>query len=126
MSEKLIFNCTYGKEEPERATLPFVAANIAATAGQDAVVLCTIEAVWLGTVGGTDGIARPGLPVLDDLYQEFVENGGTVWICGACAKNCPVTAISVQSGVGCVTAIIRGAIRGTEPDCDCAGNSTCC
>ena len=46
--------------------------------------------------------------------------------CGACAKNCPVTAISVQSGVGCVTAIIRGAIRGTEPDCDCAGNSTCC
>ena len=47
MSEKLIFNCTYGKEEPERATLPFVAANIAATAGQDAVVLCTIEAVLL-------------------------------------------------------------------------------
>ena len=60
MSEKLIFNCTYGKEDPERATLPFVAANIAATAGQDAVVLCTIEAVWLGTEGGTDGIAQPG------------------------------------------------------------------
>jgi len=30
MSDKLIFNCTYGKEDPERATLPFVAANIAA------------------------------------------------------------------------------------------------
>jgi predicted peroxiredoxin len=52
MSDKLIFNCTYGREDPERATLPFVAANIAATAGQDAVVLCTIEAVWLGTEGG--------------------------------------------------------------------------
>ena len=77
MSEKLIFNCTYGKEEPERATLPFVAANIAATAGQDAVVLLTIEAVWLGTDGGTDGIAQPGLPVLDDLYQEFIDNGGS-------------------------------------------------
>ena len=24
MSEKLIFNCTHGKEDPERATLPFV------------------------------------------------------------------------------------------------------
>ena len=46
--------------------------------------------------------------------------------CGACAKNCPVMAISVQSGVGCLTAIIQGAIRGTEPDCDCVGNSTCC
>jgi len=86
MSEKLIFNCTYGKEEPERATLPFVAANIAATAGQDAVVLCTIEAVWLGTTGGTDGIAQPGLPVLDDLYQQFIDKGGTGWVCGACAK----------------------------------------
>lgn len=86
MSEKLIFNCTYGKEEPERATLPFVAANIAAIAGQDSVVLLTIEAVWLGTIGGTDGIAQPGLPALGDLYQEFIDNGGSVWLCGACAK----------------------------------------
>jgi uncharacterized protein len=86
MSEKLIFNCTYGKAEPERATLPFVAANIAAAAGQDAIVLCTIEAVWIGTSGGTDGIAQPGLPVLGDLYAEFIDNGGQVWLCGACAK----------------------------------------
>ncbi|HET9722352.1 MAG TPA: DsrE family protein [Actinomycetota bacterium] len=86
MSEKLIFNCTHGKEDPERATLPFVAANIAATAGQDSVVLCTIEGVWLGTEGGTDGIASPGLPALSDLFAEFVENGGQVWLCGACTK----------------------------------------
>lgn len=86
MSEKLIFNCTHGKEDPERATLPFVAANIAATAGQDSVVLCTIEGVWLGTEGGTDGIASPGLPALGDLFAEFVENGGQVWLCGACTK----------------------------------------
>jgi hypothetical protein len=44
------------------------------------VVLCTIEAVWLGTEGGTDGIAQPGLPVLRDLYQEYVNNGGQVWL----------------------------------------------
>ena len=86
MSEKLIFNCTHGKEDPERATLPFVAANIAATAGQEAVVLCTVDAVWLGTEGGTDGIAYSGLPVLDDLYKEFVDNGGQLWLCGACTK----------------------------------------
>jgi predicted peroxiredoxin len=86
MSDKLIFNCTAGKESPERATLPFVAANIAAAAGQDAYVLCTIDAVWLGTEGGTDGIAQPGLPVLSELYREFVDNGGHVWLCGACTK----------------------------------------
>jgi NAD-dependent dihydropyrimidine dehydrogenase PreA subunit len=46
--------------------------------------------------------------------------------CGACAKNCPVTAISVHAGVGCLTAIIRGAILGTEPDCDCRADQMCC
>ena len=87
MSETLIFNCTHGKEAPERATLPFVAANVAAIAGRDAVVLCTVDAVWLGTEGGTEEVAQEGLPaLLDDLYQEFVDNGGQVWLCGACTK----------------------------------------
>jgi uncharacterized protein len=86
MSDKLIFNCTFGKAEPERATLPFLAANIAATAGQQAVVLCTIDAVWLGTAGGADGVESPGLPKLCELLADFVGNGGEVWLCGACTK----------------------------------------
>src|SRR5947207_10714217 len=86
MSDTLIFNCTHGKEDPERATLPLVAANIAAAAGQEAVVLCTSEAVWLGTEAGTDGIAQPGLPVLAELHREFMDNGGEVWLCGECTK----------------------------------------
>jgi predicted peroxiredoxin len=98
MSEKLIFNCTHGKEDPERATLPFVAANIAAAAGQDAVVLCTVDAVWLGTSDGSDGIAQPGLPVLADLYQEFIDNGGEVWLCGACTKPRGITEDRVTKG----------------------------
>jgi NAD-dependent dihydropyrimidine dehydrogenase PreA subunit len=46
--------------------------------------------------------------------------------CGACAKNCSEDAISVDSGVGCATGIIIGAIRGTEPTCDCSDDVTCC
>lgn len=46
--------------------------------------------------------------------------------CGACARNCAFGAIAVRAGVGCVTAIIRGAIHGTEPDCGCSGSPTCC
>lgn len=109
MSEKLIFNCTYGSDSPERATLPFVAANIAATAGQDAVVLCTIDAVWLGTVGGTAGIASEGLPVLADLYQTFIANGGQVWLCGACAKPRGIGDDRLADG-----ALIVGAARVVE------------
>lgn len=85
MTDKLLFNCSYNTDA-ERATLPFVAANIAAIAGQTSIVLCTIDAVWLGTNGGTDGIAADGLPKLADLYNEFVDNGGEVWLCGACTN----------------------------------------
>lgn len=109
MSEKLIFNCTYGAENPERATLPFVAANIAAAAGQEAVVLCTIEAVRLGTNGGTDDIASPGLPALKDLYNEFIGNGGTVWLCGACTKPRNITEDQVAKG-----SMIIGAAKVVE------------
>jgi len=116
MSEKLIFNCTYGKEEPERATLPFIAANIAAAAGQDAIVLCTIEAVWLGTRGGTDGIAQPGLPVLDDLYAEFIDNGGQVWLCGACAKPRGITEERLVKGSTIVGAakVVEEVVAGAK------------
>lgn len=109
MSDKLLFNCTNGREHPERATLPFVAANVAATAGQEAVVLCTIEAVWLGTEGGTEGIAADGLPALSDLYREFIDNGGRVWLCGACTKPRNISEDLVAKG-----ATIVGAAKVVE------------
>lgn len=62
--------------------------------------------------------------VLD--HKAHIQDRDVRMECGACAKNCPSGAIAVTSGVGCVTAILCGAIRGTEPDCDCSGNSPCC
>lgn len=46
--------------------------------------------------------------------------------CGACARNCPVEAITVEAGVGCAIAVIKGALRGTEPSCDCTDSDACC
>ena len=109
MSEKLIFNCTAGAEDPERATLPFIAANVAASAGQDAVVLCTIEAVRLGTNGGTDGVAYEGIPALADVYAEFIDNGGQVWLCGVCTKPRGITEDDCAKG-----AVIVGAAKVVE------------
>ena len=116
MSDKLIFNCTYGKADPERATLPFVAANIAAIAGQEAVVLCTIDAVWLGTDGGTEGITQEGLPVLNELYADFVGNGGEVWLCGACTKPRGITEEQVGKGATIVGAakVVEEVIAGAK------------
>ncbi|MGH2632159.1 MAG: DsrE family protein [Tepidiformaceae bacterium] len=109
MNEKLIFTCTHGPEEAERATLPFVAANIAATAGQEAIVLCTIDAVWLGLAEKRSGVASPGLPGLPALYDEFVRNGGAVWLCGACTKPRGITEEQLSAG-----AIIVGAAKVVE------------
>ncbi len=53
---------------------------------------------------------------------------GACMECGACALNCPADAISVDAGVGCANAVIRGMLRGTEPSCACSGSdgSSCC
>lgn len=116
MSDKLIFHCTHGRDEPERATLPFVAANIAAVTGQQAIVLCTIDAVWLGTQGGTDGIAQQGLPVLEDLYREFIDNGGQVWLCGACTKPRGITEEQLVKGATIVGAakVVEEVVAGAK------------
>jgi NAD-dependent dihydropyrimidine dehydrogenase PreA subunit len=48
--------------------------------------------------------------------------------CGACQMNCPTGALSVNSGVGCATALINGALTGNE-SCGCGGDdceNSCC
>jgi NAD-dependent dihydropyrimidine dehydrogenase PreA subunit len=41
--------------------------------------------------------------------------------CGACRLNCIKNAISVESGVGCASAMIRAALLGLkEPECSCS------
>ena len=45
--------------------------------------------------------------------------------CGACAINCLSGAITVEAGVGCAYAIIKGSLTGSEPTCGCS-SGTCC
>jgi ferredoxin len=45
--------------------------------------------------------------------------------CGACAMNCLSGAMTVEAGVGCAYAIIKGSLTGSEPTCGCS-SGTCC
>ena len=112
----LIFTCAHGRDDPERAILPFVAANTAAIAGQEAVVLLTIEGVWLGTEGAADGVALEGFPDLTSLYSEFVDNGGEIWLCGTCAKPRGITEAQLAKGAKITGAanIIEHVINGAK------------
>ena len=91
MSETMLFPCSHFEDEPERATVPFIAAATAAVSGQAAVVVCTVEAVHLGVPGGPERIEVEGMPPLVDLQKQFVDGGGEIWLCSACATKRGIT-----------------------------------
>jgi ferredoxin len=39
--------------------------------------------------------------------------------CGACVVNCVAGALTVEAGVGCASAILKGWITRSEPSCGC-------
>ena len=86
MATTIMTNCTCGKDNPERATLPFIVANVAASADQPAIVLLTIEGVWVATKGYAEGIHKEGFQPLKEIIESFVANSGQIWACGACTK----------------------------------------
>ncbi len=83
---RILINCTHGREDPERATLPFIVGNVAASADQEAVVLLTVEGVRNATKGYADLVCKEGFQPLKEVMDSFVANGGQIWACGACAK----------------------------------------
>jgi len=60
--------------------------------------------------------------VIEDKKAHIIDRDACME-CGACALNCPCEAISVQAGVGCAAAIIRGKLKNGEP---CCGDDGCC
>lgn len=66
-------------------------------------------------------------------HRVFVMEGGKAYIanknrcieCGACTLNCPASALSVNAGVGCASAIVKSWFNGATVSCDCGGSSCC-
>lgn len=60
--------------------------------------------------------------------KAIIKNIDNCMECGACALNCSFGALTVQSGVGCASAIINGILNNTEPTCGCSEttNDGCC
>jgi uncharacterized protein len=101
---RLLINCTHGEDDPERATLAFVVGNVAAAADQETIVLLTIEGVWLATNGCAGRIHKEGFQPLTDVMGSFLDNGGQIWACGACAKPRGITEADLVPGARIVTA----------------------
>jgi predicted peroxiredoxin len=99
---------THGNDDVERASLAFVVANTALNSNQRTTVLLTIEGVWIATQRYSDGLQAHGFAPLSALMQQFVDNGGELWVCGACAKPRDITQEQLVEGaqiVGAATAV---------------------
>jgi uncharacterized protein len=107
MGQVMLHN-THGKDDVERASLAFLVGNVARNSNQDATVLLTIEGVWVATKGYADGLQANGFAPLSELLQQFIDAGGRVWVCGACAKPRNITQADLVEGaeiIGAATAV---------------------
>ncbi len=101
---KILINCTHGKEDPERAILPFVVGNVSVTADQETTVLLTIDGVWNATRGYADSVQQEGFQPLREVMEAFIANGGQVWACGACTNPRGIVQEDLVEGAKIVTA----------------------
>ena len=105
MSKVMIHN-THGKDDLERATLAFIVANAALTAGQESIVLLTVDGVWLAKRGYADGLQAEGFNPIGELISSYLSNGGQVWVCGVCVKPRNITADDLIEGTQIVGAAV--------------------
>jgi predicted peroxiredoxin len=83
---KLVVSITFGKDNPDKATIGMVVANAGVASGQETIAFFSSEGVYLGKKGYADDIREEGFAPLKDLLDSFVDNGGTLWFCAPCCK----------------------------------------
>ncbi len=87
-AEKILYISTHGKEDLERAAMPFVLGNAALAMDVQATVILQGEAVFVAKKGFVDDMPRGGgFPPIKKLIQDFVELGGKVWVCMPCIES---------------------------------------
>lgn len=104
MEKQLVIHCTAGKEDAEKATLPFIVANVSVTADKDTIVFLTQEGVRIATKGYAGQIQKEGFAPLKETLDSFISNGGKLWACGACTKPRGITEADLIEGAKIVTA----------------------
>ncbi len=86
MTGKFCVSVTNAKNDTDRATVGFVVANAAVGSDQETLVFVSTEGVRLAEEGYADDIQEEGFAPLKELMTNFVEAGGTIWVCSPCFK----------------------------------------
>ncbi|MDF1508098.1 DsrE family protein [Robertmurraya sp. DFI.2.37] len=86
MSGKFLVSITNASNDGDKATVGFVVANAAVASGQETVVFLNVEGAYLAAKGYAEDINEEGFAPLKELMNQFVEAGGTLWVCSPCYK----------------------------------------
>lgn len=92
-----LVNSSFGPEDMERATVPFILACAAANRGPARAFL-TGDALNLVVKDRADGLVAEGYAPVADLIAEFVEKGGIIWVCKVCAAVMNITQDDLIAG----------------------------
>jgi uncharacterized protein len=106
---KILVYGSHGADDPERATLAFIAGNTAIASDHQTVVFLTVEGVRLATKGYADDIHKEGFAPALDLIRDYISAGGVLIACAACCKPRNITDADLIEG-----AEIAGAARLVE------------
>lgn len=97
-NQKILVNCQDGDNNVERATIAFILA-VTASKSCETAVFVTSDASNLCVKGGCDGLVAEGYEPLSNLVEAFISNGGSVWLCPACAKAKGISEDDLLAGV---------------------------
>ncbi len=84
MTRKLVLMVTHGPEHAEAATIPFVLAVAAQSAGVEVVMGFQIDGVRLLQRGVAEKVAAPNFVPLKELMDIYRAGGGVFYACGPC------------------------------------------
>ena len=86
MAGKFCISLTCAKDDTDKSTVAFVIGNAAVGSEKETVVFLTTEGVRWSQKGFADDVHEEGFMPLKELMDNFVEAGGTIYVCAPCFK----------------------------------------
>ena len=83
--KNILINNQSGRDDAEKATIAMTIANVSSTKDCETVMFLTCGGVDLARKGGIEGLHLDGYRGVEDLQSEYLNNGGSFWVCKACA-----------------------------------------
>ncbi len=102
MAEKFLVSITHGKNDLNKATAGFKVANAALASGRVTAVLLNIEGAYLGSKNFADDLQEEGFAPLVEQMDQFLEDGGIIWVSRSCFEKCNLSKEDLIDGASIV------------------------